>query len=228
MTLNKLKILIPAAILFCSTLLLGQTNKFDIGLEGGPGLTFIRGNELIDEYNATIGYSAGVAFQYNFPKMISIRTNLAFERKGSTRKFPAKDQDNNTIGKITFNTNFNYLTIPVLARITFGRKIKLFINIGPYFGYLIKQTEVMEAFNEFPETTTNNTENDKRFDVGITGGIGGGIAIHERILLTLEIRNNLGLYNISKIPVYNDGSVKTNSTNLLVGIVYHLGEKDID
>jgi len=223
------KIIVLIALSFCPLLSFGQTDRFEIGLEGGPSLTSLRGSEFIDKYSdPALAYSAALTFQYNFPKMISIRTNIAYEQKGSITRIPAKDQDNNTVGELTFHTNFEYLTMPILTRITFGQKIKLFINIGPYVGYLIKQTQVIEEFKEFPETTIDNTKNDKRFDIGICGGIGGGIAIHERILLTLEIRNNLGLYNVSKIPVYNDGSNMTNSTNLLVGFAYLFGKRKIN
>ena len=205
----------------------GQTNKFDIGLEGGPSWTSLRGNDILEDFNdPTIGYSGGLTFQYNFPKLISLRTNIAYERKGVIAKSQATDINGNPIGEITTHSNFDYLTMPLLTRLTFGNKMTFFVNVGPYFGYLIKHTSVTEAFNEFPKSTWDNTDNFKRFDTGLTGGLGGGLKIKDKFLLTLEIRHNIGLYNTSKLPVYNDGTIMTNSTNLLIGFAYRLGTRN--
>ena len=50
----------------------GQTNKFDIGIEGSPSLIFLRGNDIIDNlHKPTMGFSGGLFFQYNFKKIVS-------------------------------------------------------------------------------------------------------------------------------------------------------------
>lgn len=189
----------------------GQVSKFEIGLEGGPSLTSLRGNDILEDFNdPTIGYSGGVTFQYNFPKLISIRTNITYERKGVVAKFNAKDINGNQIGEIKAHSNFDYLIIPVLARLNFGSKLNFFVNAGPYFGYLIKHTSFTEAFNEFPESTMDNTANFKRFDTGLTSGLGCGLPIKNNFTMTIEVRHNLGLYNISELPVANEGKILTN------------------
>ncbi|MBN4065980.1 PorT family protein, partial [Candidatus Amoebophilus asiaticus] len=110
----------------------GQTNKFDIGLEGGPSWTSLRGNDILEDFNdPTIGYSGGLTFQFNFPKLISLRTNIAYERKGVIAKTQAADINGNPIGEITTHSNFDYLTMPLLTRLTFGNKMTFFINVGP-------------------------------------------------------------------------------------------------
>jgi len=224
--MNKLNIILLSTIIFCSTVSFGQTNKFDVGLEGCPSLTSLRGNDFVEAfYDPTIGFSGGLTFQYNFSKLVSIRTNIAFERKGAIAKTQAIDIFGNPIGEVTSHINFDYLTVPLLARLTFRNKIKFFVNVGPYLGYLVKQTFVVKAFNEFPKSTSDNTVYYERIDVGLTAGLGVGLPIKEKLLLTLEIRNNLGLYNVSKLPVINDGTIKTNSTNLLIGIAYQLGKE---
>jgi hypothetical protein len=227
--MNKQTIILLATFIFCSSAIIGQTNKFDVGLEGGPSLTSLRGNDILEKYNdPTVGFSIGLAFQYNFPKLISIRTNIAFERKGAIAKNKASDEFGNPIGEITTHTNFDYLTIPLFARLTIGNKMKFFVNVGPYFSYLIKQTSKTDAINEFPKSKTDNTSNFTRIDLGLTTGLGAGLPINDKLLITLEIRNNLGLYNISSHPVANDGTIKTNSTNLLFGIAYKFGTRNIE
>lgn len=224
--MEKLRNSILIVLILCSSLTFAQTNKFEIGLEMGPSLISLRGNDIIDKNNdLSFGFSSGLTFQYNFPKLISIRTNISFERKGLTTQGTATDQYGNQIGEITFHSNLDYLTIPILGRLTFGKKINIFVNAGPYIGYLIKQTDVTEAFGEHPKTETDNTDNFKRIDFGITTGLGARFPIKKKLFLSVEIRNNLGITNISSVSVVNDGAIKTNSTNLLIGIEYRFGSK---
>lgn len=139
------------------------------------------------------------------------------------------DISGNPLGKITItiNTNFDYLTLPILVRATFGKKVQFFLNAGPYFGYLIKQTFVSKGTN-FPTTTSDNTSLDKRFDTGISTGLGISVPIKTKFAFSFEIRNNLGLFNVSAVPVANNGTIKTNSTNFLLGFTYKLGQRTLE
>jgi hypothetical protein len=49
----------------------------------------------------------------------------------------------------------------------------------------------------------------------------------EKIALSFEVRNNLGMNDISTLPISNNGTIKTNSTQLLLGIVYKLKPRTI-
>ena len=225
--MNKLRNLILGVLVLISSLIFGQTNQIDIGFEGGPSLISLHGNDMIESYkDLSLGFSGGLTFQYNFSKLISLRTNISFERKGLTTKSQATDEYGNPIGELTFHSNFNYLTLPLLCRLTFGKKINFYVNAGPYLGYLLKQKNITEAFGEYPKTETDNIDNFERLDFGLTTGLGMNFPIQEKLLLSVEIRNNLGLTNISSLPVVNDGSIKTNSTNLLIGIAYRIGNRN--
>lgn len=206
----------------------GQTNKFDIGFEGSPSLIYLQGNDIIKQYHKpTIGFFGGLFFQYNFKKIVSLRTNIAFERKGSVLTAQTTDINGNPLGEVTAHTNFDYLTFPILVRATFGKKVRYFVNSGPYFGYLIKQTFVSKGDN-IPTTTSDNTSLDKRFDTGISTGLGFSVPIKTKFAFSFEVRNNLGLYNVSAVPVANNGTIKTNSTNFLLGFTYKLGQRTSD
>ena len=210
---------------FCPTY--GQTNKYEYGIEGGPSLISLHGNQVISEFhNSTIGFSSGLFFQYNFKKIISLRTNLAYERKGSTIKGKALDDSGNSLGDVRGNLNFDYLTLPILVRATFGKRIMYFVNTGPYLGYLLKQTIVSRG-EKIPTTTKDDTSLYKKIDLGVSAGLGLLVPYKQHFAFSLEVRNNLGLYNISPELVINGGSIKTNSTNLLLGLVYNFGERSI-
>jgi hypothetical protein len=200
-----------------------QTNKFEIGAEGGPSLIFIHGNEILEKYHdPSLGFAGGISFQYNFYKILSLRTGLSYERKGCWAKFKVSDVLGQITGEATNHTNYDYITIPILLRATFCKKVKFFINVGPYFGYLIQCISVTKG-DDVPYTKWNYTSQMKRFDAGITTGIGLIIPIRKKFAISLEARNNMGLYNVSALPVYHDGSIINNSTNLLFGFTYRFG-----
>lgn len=216
-----------------TTFSFGQQNKFDIGLDGSPSIIFLRGNDIIKQYHQpTVGYSGGLFFQYNFPKTFSLRTGISFERKGSefNSTITYTDIIGNIIGseKIIARIHFDYLTMPLLVRATVGKKIKYFFNAGLFFGYLVKQTFVYKQSTYLPAHTTDNIDNDKRFDTGVTAGLGLSIPIRDKFLISCEIRNNLGLYNVSKVQVIDNGTIKTNSTNLLIGFTYKFGVRQTE
>ncbi len=214
-------------IIFYTTLTFGQQNKFDIGAEAGPSLTFLRGNEILKEFNRPmISLSGGLFFKYHFPKTISIKTGIAFERKGAVAEATFLDANGNITGNFKLNSNFDYVTTPILITTSVGKKVKFFVCAGPFFSYLIRHTLINQGINIVP-TLGNNTFLYKPFDFGLTGGLGITIPIKEKFYLSYEIRNNLGLYNISDVPVFNNGTIKINSTNVLIGFAYKFGTREI-
>ena len=213
-----------------TTTVFGQQNKFDIGIIGGPSVSFLRGNEFIKaNHDPTFVFSGGLSLQYNFPKIFSLRTDMQFERKGSVVVVVSTFTDivGNVTGQGIIYVNSDYLTAPILLRSSFGKKVKFFVNTGTFFGYLIKQTFATTTPN-YPNINIDNTRNDKRLDLGATAGFGLSIPIKDKFLISWEIRDNYGLLNVSKVPVVNDGTVKTNSTNLLIGFAYRLGTRQTE
>ncbi|HOY40076.1 MAG TPA: porin family protein, partial [Bacteroidales bacterium] len=113
-----------------------NANTFDIGIEGSPSLIYLRG--LIDyNYEPSLGFSGGISFQYNFPKIISIRTNVSFERKGAIRRITYTDIMGETISELVEHSNFNYITLPILIKASLGKHVKYFITAGAFGGYLL-------------------------------------------------------------------------------------------
>lgn len=202
---------------------IGQNEKFSVGIEAGPNMGVLYGNEAINGNSQLgLGFSAGAAFQYNFPKLFSIRTKLAFESKVATQDVTFYGQNGSIFFEGKSISEFNYITLPIMARITLGNRLKFFGDFGGFIGVLInnKQKYRGEGY-QFPDT--DNTSNMSRIDGGITVGVGGGYQINEKLLLHLNVRNNLGLANMSKLPVVGNGMIATNVTNFLVGLDYCFG-----
>lgn len=92
-------------------------------------------------------------------------------------------------------------------------------------GILLKQTASFgSTINNPGGGSVDGTGNFKRTEFGISMGIGVSFTL-DRILLSVEARNNLGLTDTNKLPLYSGGSIKTNAANLVFGIGYRLGSK---
>ncbi|MHB1279454.1 MAG: porin family protein [Bacteroidia bacterium] len=194
----------------------------EAGFELGPGVATMRGNFWVESLNAPrIGFSGGVFIQRNMPGIISFRTALLFDRKGSSFTVPVTDDEGNSLGDMRTTFNHDFLTVPLLVRATFGQKVRFFVNTGPYFSYLLKQSIVSKG-DQIKTMKQTDTDGYKRFDMGISAGIGLAVPLCSTMKLNVEVRNNLGLVDVSDRPIANNGMLKHNSANLLVGVSFLL------
>ena len=183
----------------------------------------LRGNVDVEKYQEPwIGLTSGAFFQYNINKTISLKSSIAFDRKSTCKTIAAVDENGQTVGMVDFVSNFDYLTLPILAKATFGNRIQFFINAGPYFSYLLKQTDKTNSdffdVKKYDHTSLNN-----RIDYGVSTGLGITIPFKTKFAFSIEARNNLGLFDIHSESLISYGQVKTNSSNLLFGFIYRFG-----
>lgn len=214
-------------ITFSLTSLFSQNNKFHVGIGGGPSISSIRGFDQIVPLSPIIGFSLGASFQYDFSKHFSIVTGVGFEQKGfqTKEKVTLIDINGNSISEHILRVNYNYLDVPLLAKYTLGsQKFKGFMNLGGYMGILINRRNILVGYDPQTDEQKENSEEVQPFDFGLSAGIGMSYSLSETFVFTLEVRNNLGLYNVSKTPIINDGTNNLNSTNLLIGLNYGFGK----
>lgn len=212
---------ILAISLFTANLALAQEGKVELGIEGGPNVAFmyVRNNPNFNYYNPRILGSGAFAFEYHFSNLISLRSAFGYEAKGYQRPFQIY-ANGTDLGISTIYSKFNYLTLPILMRLNFGTKVRFFVNAGPYLGYLMSKKNRISEYEEYSgDALSGSLLSYNRFDFGISGGLGIGIPINENWSISLEARYNLGLL---PAKTDNDGTVFTNSSNLLAGISYRL------
>jgi hypothetical protein len=191
-----------------------QDYKFMAGIEAGPNYSTLRGNDVIRElHKPLVRYSGGMFIQWNFHEHYSVRTGYLFEEKGSSVDIVLTDNIGTTIGTVRIFNRFQYVTLPLLFRATFGNRVGFFVNGGPGLSILMKAIPPFQQAG-MPDVTKNFN----KFDVTLLAGAGLNIGLGKTGVLSFELRNNLGLTNISNLPVANNASIKTNSTMLLVGI----------
>ncbi len=213
------KIMITAMMLFVSFNLLAQTSKWTIGLEGGPALSSLRGNDVIsDMHMPRLALFAGPTLQYTINPKFSIKTGLAYELKGSMIEFILYDAIGQALGTQNVFMDYQYLTIPLLCRYHIGKikSVQGFINAGPYASYLLS------AEQRFPGNETDLNSSHYDVDMGFVAGAGAVIPLNSKWSLSAEVRNQLGLTNISKMTMVNNGALKHNSLQMLFGLQYQL------
>ena len=208
---NKMKTkttLILLALIFTSSIY----SQIKIGVNAGATYSKFYGNVSIENTNAGISFLIGASFEYYLNESLSLKTNLNFERKSFNLKFPEIDDIGNpTGGELKITTDFDYLTLPIMAKYEFGNSKKFFVNGGPFLGFLLSVKSKLDNFPDIDFTTLY-----KKIDIGLSFGIGTKIYLNDRSNLNIELRENLGLKNISDVVVIDNGNIKTNSLNLIL------------
>lgn len=203
-----------------------QYSQWNLGFEGGPSYTSTVGNNLVDlDTKPNFGFLAGIFGQYNFNSNYSLKLAANYQQKGSKLEISQQDTkgfDYVLDGKI----KLEYITIPLLFRGTFGTSsVKFFVNAGPYLGILMTNKTTIDANSQYnePGRTVDNTDSTESTDFGVSAGIGLQIPVASKSALTFELRDDIGLTDISKYT--SDESTKTNSFSIIVGLTFGAGKQ---
>lgn len=139
----------------------------------------VQNGDITEDYASKLG--ADIAFVADFRMgLISISPEFHWLQKGG------KVEDlNGTVGEVS--RTFNYLEIPVLAKLNFGKKAGFFLFAGPSFGYLLNGTD------KDMDGQTNDIDLDfyKRTEFG--AHVGGGIGLGP---VKVDVRYIFGLTDI--------------------------------
>nr|WP_207632518.1 porin family protein [Foetidibacter luteolus] len=197
---------------------MSQTYRYHYvaGFETGPSLVGLGKQHAGTRLRSTLGFTGGIFVQYNTGQHLSFKSSLSFERKGATTKAQGIDGQGNPVSEVKTRFNFNYLTIPLLVKASFGKRVTWFANAGPYTGFLMNQVNVV-SIDGLPTTHTDNSSQYKPLDLGISAGAGISVPARRLFDVSFEIRYNKGFINISK-----SGSVTTRAVHFLFGLAYKL------
>ncbi len=154
------------------------------GIKGGINLSNLYVDDVEDE-NMKVGVNVGVFAKLPVTKGFSIQPELLYSSKG------AKITYNNIFGDGEYRFNLNYVELPVLAVFNLGKNFN--IHAGPYAA-LLTSANIKRLDNEsgdVDDIADLDTDNFKRFDYGLVGGVGFDIQN-----FTLGARYNYGLNEI--------------------------------
>lgn len=212
---GKLFLIIMMVVLAVSKTTAQNDRKFSLGINGGVGLTAFGGSEVARGlFRRNVGYMGALSLEYQYKQGFSIVTGLGWERKGAENNmiFDGPDMFINTgISSMAAAEYYDYVVLPCLFRVTFNRKTPLFVNAGPYFGYLVQ-----ERIRTWSGKIISSSDI-KNGDMGIAFGAGLKIPAGRRYNFSLETRFNVGVESLSK----NQTEIKNRSYNLILGFAYN-------
>lgn len=206
-----------------------QDSKIKFGIQGGLNYSSFRGYDSFVDDNPGFASLFGVSLQHQIQDNLSIKVDLNYERKTQNSKGVVEVLNPNVPtepmeGTYRFKTTsyLNYIVLPIMLKFSFSSDKSFYINGGPYLGYLLKsgiksKSNIPGVINAYDE----DTDRKKSLDFGLSAGIGKEFKLDANHQIYIELRDNLGLENISKTEVINNGTIKTNSVNLLVGFTFN-------
>jgi hypothetical protein len=230
---------------------LGFAGEITVGAHGGLCIPNLRGKDtdlFSRGFKSRKGPIFGLSADIGLARRLSLAIDLNYTSQGGLRTGmqpitmelpPSLPVPPGTILYADFrNENIlDYVEIPVLARLTFGDKIRFFVDAGPYFGYLVRARALTRGTSALfldeagtqpivipPDTeplivdlgaTTNVKDSLKRTNFGLSGG-GGLICPLGPGDLSLEARFQLGLTTLQKNPE-TDGHSQTGAVVISLG-----------
>jgi hypothetical protein len=233
----------------------GFGGEVRLGVHGGLSIPNIRGNET-DIY--TRGFTSrqgpffGVFLQTGLAPHFSLVAEINYTSQGGLRKGmqpitmdlpPGLPIPPGTLLYANFRdeTILDYLEVPVMGRLTFGGKLRFFVNAGPYVGILVRAKAVTEGTSALylsdepgtqpiiipPDTeplivnlgaNTDVKDSLKSTNIGLIGGGGLMYPLGPGDLI-LEAHFQLGLTTIQK-DVETSGKSQTGA--IVVSLGYSL------
>ncbi|MBM78070.1 MAG: hypothetical protein CL846_06275 [Crocinitomicaceae bacterium] len=204
--------------------------KWDIGINGGININNpISENNAFDDLNY-MGNLYGLTLIYHFNRFIAFKADLDIENKGWIIEDYELPHDINPSGTSILNLEnvtqvLDYFDIPAFLHIGFGKKLKLDLNIGPYFGFKIKD----EIYAYEPDGTQLSSSQTRgaigigefeNFDYGLVYGIGLDYQFHERFSLGFDALYEKGM------KIINTDGYKNSSLDFDFGINCRIGKRE--
>lgn len=171
-------------------------SRVSLGVHGGLDLSLVNFSPSVRQ-TMLPGANAGFNFRYCEENHFGFIVEANFMQTGWKENFDG--------APFEYSRAVNYVQIPFMSHIYFGRRGRFFINLGPSISFKLGD-KVKSNFDynnvagikDFPlhnsQQYTIPTKAD--IDFGIQGGLGGEFAINPRHSLYLEARYYFGLANL--------------------------------
>jgi opacity protein-like surface antigen len=214
------KIFMILSLVLISSMIYSQDSKMSVGFQASPAVTSIRGNPMTEMLDYRLVFSPGITFDFNITRNFSFNSGLAFERKGArmTNIYFSPSEDKYV--SHDFRSNFDYLTMPLMFTYNTNTRVNFYIGGGTFLGYLISQKDISGQILDTAEYIYEGTDSFKRLDTGLSFLTGVNVPVAPKLILDLGMRNYMGLVRINNYEIADNGSIKTNSYSLVLGLKY--------
>ena len=150
-----------------------QRHNFSVGINGGINLNSVSFSPRVRQNNL-MGINGGVTARYISEKYFSMICGAQIELNFSQHGWDEFYED---YPELQYTRKMNYLEIPFLAHLAFGkdRGLQFFVHAGPQIGFFLGDSYTISGdWDNYPGLTVEQHDKavDNRFDYGITGGAG--------------------------------------------------------
>lgn len=190
-----------------------------VGVKGGADMSQVFFNPSVRQ-KFNIGTTGAVTVRYIEENHFGLIAELGWVQRGWKEDFEK--------APYSYSRTLDYINLPVLAHIFFGRRGRFFFNAGPevslYLGEKVKSNfnpADMASLPDFPVTGRMNEQMllpvKQKFDYGICAGLGGEFNLNRRNSIALEVRFYYGLGNVfsaKRVDTYNASNQMTLAATL--------------
>lgn len=169
-----------------------------LGAKAGAAMSRVFFNPTVKQ-GMQPGAVVGISVKYVEESHFGLLAELNFVQRGWKENFEEAPYN--------YSRTINYLELPVMTHIFFGRRGKFFFNAGPQIGLCLGESTKANfdpydtaSLPDFPNTNRRNSQMtipvQVKFDYGICAGLGGEFSVNPKNSIGIEARAYYGLGNI--------------------------------
>ena len=159
-----------------------QRRNFAVGVNGGANISSVSFQPSVEE-GKLIGPTFGVTTRYISEKYFKMICGIQAELNYSQRGWKEVMEDG---FDGSYQRQMNYIEIPVMAHLAFGKDqgngVRIIFNLGPQIGFMLNEKEKITG-NPAEQSNRSTSQYGKmaetKFDYGLIGG--GGMEIRTGI-----------------------------------------------
>jgi hypothetical protein len=187
------KIILLLIPIFLITLLSVEAQYYRWGVKAGGGFSKAVGEDApSNQINHLAGIHGALVFSYEFASRLAVQPELHFSRKGFVYDNYTRNMPQETA--LTGDLRLDYVEIPLMIKL---QKAALFVEAGPYMGYLLNVGNEVNVVTSDPgidppvvlERQDYSRDNFNSFDVGYA--VGGGLMLETGFFLNVRNTGSL-------------------------------------
>ncbi|MBD5356032.1 MAG: PorT family protein [Bacteroides sp.] len=175
------------------------SSNVSLGVKGGADISKVFFSPAVEQQLINPGIAVGVMVRYIEEDHFGLIAELNFVQRGWKENFEKAPYN--------YKRTLNYMELPVLAHIYFGRRGRFFFNAGPQVALFLGEStkanfdpKEMATLPDFPYRNRMNSQMlmkvTQKFDYGISAGLGAEFNINRKNSIAFEARFYYGLGNI--------------------------------
>lgn len=178
--------------------------EISFGVHGGYGISMVNFSPKVDQ-SLFRGWNGGLIFRYSAEKNVGLQAELNYAQKG----WLEADK--------RYSRELNYIEIPFMTHIYFGKQTRFFINLGPEVSYLVSENTLVNTTNDISsEQHIQSVQHP--FEYGLCGGLGVSFKVKQQIF-QLETRVQYSLTDVfsnRKVDYFD----KSNNMGVSAGLAW--------